>query len=212
MHIYPTKRIVNPNAKLFSHGENMPFTIIVDGPNFINDLHRHSKDKDYIMNTLSFPILQGLIQQRLRKEGLHSHPFLHTEFICSNKPQIGNFSGDERSKLLHKLGRQKGVSIREIPLSSEEGQEKGVDIFVFARMLEMGKRSYDIVLIARDKDYVPALEELTKRCVHTIVVGFDDGQYPEELINESYLFIDMNNLLGKMEEQIRLQIERETQI
>lgn len=183
----------NNNSKclLSSLVKNIPFTIIVDGPNFINELHRHNKDKDYIMNTLSFPILHELIQRRLRVEGLYSHPFLHTEFVCSDKEQIGDFSGDEREQLLTKLKREKGVSVRIVQLSSEEGQEKGVDMFIFARMLERGKPKHHIVLMTRDKDYVPGIEELTKRGIHTVLVGFDDGQYPEELINESYLFIDM---------------------
>lgn len=181
----------------------MPFTIIVDGPNFINELHRHNKGKDYIMNTLSFPILNGLIQERLRKEGLHSHPFLRAEFICSNKEQIGNFRGREREKLLDKLRCEKEVSVREVSLSSREGEEKGVDMYVFAKMLEMGDITYDIVLIARDRDYAPGIEALTRRGIHTVVIGFDDGEYPIELKNETYLFIDLQELLKEMEETIR---------
>jgi len=96
-----------------------------------------------------------------------------------------------------------GVVVREIKLSSKESKEKGVDMYVFARMLEMGNPTYDIVLITRDKDYVPGIEALTKRGIHTVVIGFDDGQYPKELINESYLFIDMQELLEEMEEIVR---------
>lgn len=181
----------------------MGFTIIVDGPNFINELLRHNKNKDYIMNKLSFPILHGLIQIRLRDAGLYSHPFLHTEFICSDKKQIGDFREGERDKLLDKLKHEKGVSVRIIQLSSEEGQEKGVDATIFAQMLERGTPTYHIVLITRDKDYVPMIEALTKRGIHTIVVGFDDGQYPIELVNESYLFIDLQELLDEMEKNIK---------
>ena len=189
----------------------MPFTIIVDGPNFVNELHRHGKDKEYIMNTFSFPILHGLIQRKLRERGLYNHPFLHTEFICSNKDQIGCFRGDEREELLNKLSRERGVSVREISLSFEEGQEKGVDMFVFVKMLEMGGPINHIVLIASDKDYVPAIEALTKRGIHTVVVGFDDGQFPEELINESYLFIDMQELLEEMIEERERRTQEENQ-
>ena len=186
----------------------MPFTIVIDGPNFINELHRHNKSKDYILNTLSLPILQGLIQSRLRDEGLHSHPFLRTEFICSNKEQIGSFSGNERKELLNKLRRQKGVSVRVIELSSNESEEKGVDMSVFATLLEMGNPTFDVVLVTRDRDYVPAIRALTKRGIHTVVIGFDDEQFPIELINESYLFIDMHELLEEMEETLRRTQER----
>jgi hypothetical protein len=41
---------------------------------------------------------------------------------------------------------------------------------------------------------------------HIVVVGFDDDTYPEDLINESYLFLDMGELLEEME---RKQIEIE---
>jgi len=38
--------------------------------------------------------------------------------------------------------------------------------------------------------------------MHTIVVGFDDGKFPEELVNESYLFLNMKELLDDMEKVI----------
>ncbi|MCX6647943.1 MAG: NYN domain-containing protein [Candidatus Bathyarchaeota archaeon] len=183
----------------------MPFTIVVDGPNFINDLHRHGKNKDYIMNTLSFPTLHGVIQRELGENGLYSHPFYHTEFICSNKPQIGELIEPERSELLHKLKHERGVIVKQVDLSSEHGQEKAVDMFVFSRMLQMGGSNDNkhVVLIASDKDYVPAVEALMSRGIHVIVVGFNDGEYPEQLINESYLFIDMQKLLNEMEDEIK---------
>lgn len=178
----------------------MPFSIVVDGPNFINDLLRHGKSKDYIMNELSFPVLHWIIQKELKIRGLHSHPFLGTEFICSNKEQLGLFKKDERKKFLDQLKRERGVRVREIKLSSEKGEEKGVDMTVFTTMLERGKdHSHDVVLIGRDKDYVPALQALTKKGINAITIGFDHDEYPIELTNESYLFLDMQELLGKME-------------
>ena len=189
----------------------MAFTIIVDGPNFINDLHRHGKDEDYIMNTLSFETLHVIIQKKLKEHGLFSHPFLHTEFICSNKEKLGRFEGKARERLLEKLRRETGVSVREISLSSVEGKEKGVDMTVFVRMLEMGKAypPHHIVLIASDKDYVPAIKTLTTLGIHTVLVGFDDGKYPTELINEAYLFLDLNQILNEMENKIKSHTKEE---
>ena len=89
--------------------------------------------------------------------------------------------------------------MRIVPLSSKSQQEKGVDMTVFATMLERGGLFTHIVLIGADRHYVPALNALTKRNIHTIIVGFDDGRFPEELINESYLFLDMKELLDEME-------------
>jgi len=181
----------------------VPFVIVIDGPNFINELHRHGKDTEYIMSKLSLPVLHAVIQKQLLKNGLYSHPFLHTEFICSNKPQIGEFRGTGRTRLLKKLMGERGVSVRIVELSSKGEQEKGVDMTVFATMLERGGLLTHVVLIGADRDYVPALNALTKRNIHTIVVGFKDERFVHLLINESYLFLDMQKSLDEMEKLIK---------
>jgi len=182
----------------------MGFTIIIDGPNFINDLHRHKKDKNYILNTFSFPIFHTIIQQKLKDEGLASHPFFGTQFICSNKDQIGAFREEEKNQLLTKLMREKGVHVKEINLSSKDSQEKAVDISVFAKMLEVGDGEHwkHVVLIASDKDYVPAIEALTNKGIHVVLIGFDDGDFPIELINQCFLFIDLGWIITEMEAQL----------
>jgi uncharacterized LabA/DUF88 family protein len=75
-------------------------------------------------------------------------------------------------------------------------------------MLEMGPLSiphYDpwryVVLISSDSDYVPAIRLLSRMGTHTIVAGFrklKDKEYPIELINESYLFIEMSEIIDIM--------------
>jgi len=186
----------------------MPVTIIVDGPNFINALHREGKDIDYILNTLSFSTLHGLIQNRLNRSGLVGHPFLHTYFICSDKKQIGPFKNEDRAKIIDKIKKELGVSVVEIKQSETSGgPEKEVDMQVFIHMLEMGPLSLNpsewkhICLISADKDYVPAVKILSKLGTHTVVVGFntDKTKFPIELINESYLFIELSDLLKEME-------------
>jgi uncharacterized LabA/DUF88 family protein len=144
-----------------------------------------------------------LIQRGLFDNGLYSHPFFHTEFICSNLRQIGNFKGKERDELLKKLMNETGVSVRQVDLSSKGEHEKGVDMTVFATMLERGGIYTHVVLIGADRDYVPALNALTKRNIHTIVVGFKDEKFTDLLINECYLFLDLKELLDKMEEIIK---------
>lgn len=183
----------------------MGFTIIIDGPNFINDLHRHGKDKNYILNIFSFPSFHGIIQQKLREEGLASHPFYGTQFICSNKDQIGEFREEEKTQLLTKLMREKGVHVKEVNLSSTESREKAVDITVFSKMLEVGDSEHwkHVVLIASDKDYVPAIEALTNKGIHVILIGFDDGNFPISLINQCYLFLDLGWIITEMETQLQ---------
>lgn len=91
------------------------------------------------------------------------------------------------------------------------GKEEQVDMSVFICMLEMGplarpenegtREWRHIVLISSDSDYVPAIRMLSQMGVHTVVIGFDSKEhlYPIELINESYLFLDMAEILVEME-------------
>lgn len=180
----------------------MAFSIVVDGHNFINDLNRHDKGKDYILNRLSFPFLHGAIQKRLKSEGLYSHPFVHTEFVCSDHGEIGPFKGAERNDLLKKLRNEKGVTVLEIPHHTKK--QKGVDFTVFIRMMTLARspvQPHEIVLFASDTDYVPAMRLLSEQGTHVIIVGFKTGTcyLNEGLVNESYLSIDLGELLKEME-------------
>jgi len=186
----------------------MGFVIIVDGPNFLNDLNRNGKDMDYVMNTLSFPTLHNIIQDKLNKHGLRGHPFIHTYFVCSDRGRIGEFRGEDKERFLNKLRIERGVTVDEIKQSPKKGKEQEVDMSVFIRMLEMGplaRPHYEewrhIVLMASDKDYVPAIRMLSQMGVHTVVVGFDSkaDPYPIELKNESYLFLELGEILREME-------------
>ena len=184
----------------------MAFSIIVDGHNFINDLERYGKDKDYILKKLSFPILQEIIQDKLKTEKLYSHPFIHTEFVCSNKGQIGPFKEEpERNELIKKLNNEKGVTVLEI--IQHTNKQKGVDLTVFIRMMTLIKSSvqpHHIVLFASDTDYVPALRLLAEQGTHVIIVGFKNTTPPLSigLINESYLSLDLGELLEQMEKEV----------
>lgn len=180
----------------------MAFSIIIDGHNFLNDLDRHGKDKGYILNKLSLPTLYSLIQKRLKSERLASHPYIRTEFICSDRGRIGAFDGGERATLIRKLKNEKGVTVVEVPQCTKD--QKGVDFTVFIRMMTLIKsptQPYHIVLFASDTDYVPAIRLIAEQGTHVIIVGFKDEEpvLKEELINESYLSIDLSELLEQME-------------
>ena len=87
-----------------------------------------------------------------------------------------------------------------------------MDMSVFIRMLEMGALATPqndpwrhVVLIASDSDYVPAIRMLSTMGTHTIVVGFrtlGDKKFPLELINESFLFLEMSQILLQMEHDV----------
>jgi uncharacterized LabA/DUF88 family protein len=61
---------------------------------------------------------------------------------------------------------------------------------------------HEIVLFTSDTDYVPALRLLAEQGTHVIIVGFKTGtsSLNEGLINESYLSLDLGELLKNMEE------------
>ena len=167
-----------------------------------SDLDRHSKDKDYILNKLSFPILQTVVQQRLTSEGLYSHPFIRTEFICSDKGEIGAFKGDERKQLITKLQNEKGVTVLEVKHHTKK--QKGVDLTVFIRMMTLAQSKHQphaIVLFSSDTDFVPAIRLIAEQGIHVVTVGFKTVPNPlhADLINESYLSIDLGALLEEME-------------
>lgn len=157
----------------------MVFVIIVDGPNFINDLYRNSKDVSYILDTLSFPIIHDIIQDKLNRHGLSGYPFIHTYFVCSDRGRIGYLNGEDKERLLHKLRSEQGVTVDEIRQSHRKGKEQQVDMSVFIRMLEMGPLAIPhndpwrhIILVASDSDYAPAIRLLSTMGTHTITIGF----------------------------------------
>ncbi len=180
----------------------MAFSIVIDGHNFINDLVRHDKDIDYLLNKLSFPILQTVVQQRLVSEGLYGHPFIRTEFICSDKGEIGTFKGENRKQLITKLQNEKGVTVLEV--SHHTRKQKGVDLTIFIRMMTLTKSQHQphaIVLFSSDTDFVPAIRLIAEQGIHVVIVGFKTEPNPlnTDLINESYLSIDLGELLEEME-------------
>jgi hypothetical protein len=58
--------------------------------------------------------------------------------------------------------------------------------------------------ISSDKDFVPAIRTRCTMRVHTGVVGFNNHEqtYPIELVNESFLFLDLGEILKEMESDI----------
>src|SRR5262245_23511747 len=119
----------------------MALSIVVDGHNFINDLDRNGKGKEYIQQ-LSCPILHDIIKERLNSVGCYSHPFIHKEFISFDHGRISTFKQTERNELIKKLKNEMGVTVREVPQHTsrnEKEKQKGVDFTVFIRMMMLSK-------------------------------------------------------------------------
>ncbi|OQY45586.1 MAG: hypothetical protein B6240_08615 [Desulfobacteraceae bacterium 4572_87] len=156
------------------------------------------------MNKLCFPILHALFQRKLKFEGLYSHPFTRTEFVCSAYGKIGPFKGEERPEIIGKLKNERGVTVVEVPHQTK--RQKGVDFTVFIRMMTLAKsliQPHEIVLFASDTDYVPAIRLLAEQGTHVVIVGFKTGKSSlnEGLVNESYLSLDLGELLEAMEKE-----------
>lgn len=151
-----------------------------------------------------FPTFRKTIQARLKELGLSHKPFMGTEFICSNKKQLGPFMGRRRTKYIQKLKREQGISVTEVGLSTPAaGQEKGVDTTVITKMFEASEnlgRKCEIVLVASDRDYIPPTQVLRRWGCHVINVAFDDANHSDDQINESFMFLNLTEILKRMDE------------
>ena len=122
---------------ILNEDEKMGFVIVVDGPNFINDLHRFGKDVDYIMNTFSFHVIHGIIQRQLNIQGLRGHPFIHNYFVVADRGRLGDFKNEQKIRFLEKLSNEQGIIVDQVVQSHKRGEQQ-VDMSVFIRILEMG--------------------------------------------------------------------------
>jgi uncharacterized LabA/DUF88 family protein len=167
------------------------FCIIVDGTNFINRLFEMGKGKSFVLNELSFPKIAEAIQRLLKDNGL---PALYngTYFYCPNK-KISNLTKDETDQFLDKLRHERGVTVEQVGIITD-GKEKALDTSIIIRMFEIIDYYDIVVLLASDRDYIPAFELLRKKGKYIITVGCKEN-HPIELINKSYLFLEIENIL-----------------
>ncbi len=68
--------------------------------------------------------------------------------------------------------------------------EKGVDIAIATRLIEVSENCEIICLLSSDKDYIPVLEYLKRKGKYIVTIGISE-KHPVELKNLSYLFIDI---------------------
>lgn len=181
----------------------MPFSIIIDGPNFISRL-KEKKGQDYIMNNFDFGRFHHYIQKRLTEAHLNSVPFVHTYFICSDGGSIGTFDESMRDDLLRKIRHSKGVTVVEVKQHTSKSRgEKGVDMTVLTKAIDCFNSSanHEIVIITQDSDFVPAIQCLTQLNAHVIICGFfhKNSNTDEQLINVSYDYIDLKKIIAQVE-------------
>jgi uncharacterized LabA/DUF88 family protein len=77
-------------------------------------------------------------------------------------------------------------------------------------MFEVQNFYETVVLVASDKDYVPAIEVLRTWGKYVIPVGYSD-KHPTELINFSYLFLDIDDIFAYAKKKKPFVIEKTKQ-
>ena len=187
----------------------MRFCIIIDGPNFINRLLEHGVSKEYILNVFSLFKFAENIKGILKTKGLEFQLFPGIDFYCSKK-NLSQLNQQETDKLLDKFRKETGVTVHRISLKTDK-EEKGVDSSVITRMFEVQNFYETVVLVASDKDYVPTIELLRTWGKYVITVGYSDKTHPTELINFSYLFLDINDIFASAKKKKPLVIEKTKQ-
>ena len=173
--------------------------VIVDGPNFISRLIDIGIDKDLITTKLSINALwNNLLKHTLRKEFPNLLLTPGVEFYCSPKrpgSTSDKLSEDQWISLQERISRENAVSVNKIEIRSRN--EKGLDIAIATRMIELSEICDIICLASSDKDFIPAIEYLKRRGKYIVTIGIDI-KHPPELRNLSYLYIDAKSFLSKV--------------
>lgn len=171
----------------------MRYSVIVDGPNFISRLIGFGFDCDKIANGISLNnfLING-IRPHFQNEFSMGVISIGLEFIYSKKlpgPKGNKLNADQWKQFLSRSSKQNAVYLNLIDISSSH--EKGVDVAVATRLIEVAENCEIICLVSSDNDYIPVLEYLKKKGKYVCTAGFDDS-HSVELKNLSYLFIDLH--------------------
>jgi len=177
----------------------MKYNVVIDGPNFISRLIEFGIDNEFITKEFSLNQFLNLsIKHTIRKE-FGSVLSLGLEFFCSLKlpgPQSNKLTKDQWSDFKKRVSSENAVYVKEIE-SFRSNEEKGVDIAVATRLIEISEQCEIICLVSQDEDFIPVLEYLKRKGKYIIIVGLED-KCPTKLKNLSYLFININNHLQRI--------------
>ncbi|MEE9506158.1 MAG: NYN domain-containing protein [Thermoplasmata archaeon] len=177
------------------------FAMVVDGPNFVNDLFRFGTGKQFIVQELSLGSMLTFVQKQVRNY-IGTWRTTGLDFYYSGDPEARFLSGDnkltpeEMDRFLKRQKEETGVRVHEVALRKRARREKGVDVSVVTRLFEMKEVCETVVLVSSDTDYVPALETLSRIGRFAVTAGFQEN-YRIELKNASFMFIDLSELYSK---------------
>jgi uncharacterized LabA/DUF88 family protein len=187
-------------------GEIVKHSIIIDGPNLISRIIEKGIDKNgfvesFSLSTFITAVGSGL-EHSLQSQLKQSSSLLGVEFYCSNKlpgPHGNKLSKQQWEVLTERLSKEDLVSVDKITIPGTH--EKGVDVAVAVRLVEVSEICDVVCLVASDKDYVPVLQYLKRKGKYIITMGVE-AKHPIELINLSYLFIDITTHLENLKKEI----------
>jgi uncharacterized LabA/DUF88 family protein len=112
------------------------------------------------------------------------------EFIYSQKrpgKKKEKLTEEQWKSLIERFSNPTSTYLNKVDIISKNS-EKGVDIAVAIRMVELAEFCDIICLVSSDKDYIPVLEYLRRKGKLVVTIGAKQN-YPLELKNLSYLYI-----------------------
>jgi hypothetical protein len=164
--------------------------IVVDGPNYINEIMRLGIRKEFLANQLSLRGILTLLDVRVREIPNISGQCETVDFVCSQKrfgPTSARFTEAEQLKFLQRIKAEIGVYVQEVTIPGT--REKGVDTTVAGLIGDYAGESPCIVLVSSDRDYIPTLSRIKRKC-KVILVSFSDA-FPIDLKNAAYATLDL---------------------
>lgn len=177
----------------------MAYSVIIDGPNFISRLIDNGLDKDFIAEKFS---LNNFLVEEIRialKKEFGADSALGLEFFYSQKipgPTKNKMTNNQWLKFIERESKENAVYLRKVEIDSDK--EKGVDIAVAVRLIEVAEKCTVVCLVSSDKDFLPALEYLKNKGTYICTAGASK-LHPIELKNVSYFFIDITHYLEKIQ-------------
>ena len=183
----------------------MRYCVIVDYPNLISRIIDLDVPSENISKRLSLNVLLNHeIKHKIREE-LGSVLTEGIEIFCSERlpgPKGKKLNKQQNQEIIERLSNENAVYINKVKISSNN--EKGVDIAIATRMIELSENCEIICLLSSDKDFIPVLEYLKRKGKYIVTIGVSE-KHPIELKNLSYLFIDVKSHFMALSPYINLQ-------
>ena len=171
----------------------MRYCIIVDYPNLISRIIDLDISSELISKRLSLnTILNHEIKHEIKREFGQAYT-IGIEVFCSDKlpgPPKKKLNKEQNQAIIERLSNENAVYINKVKIASNN--EKGVDIAIATRLIEVSENCEIICLFSSDKDFIPVLEYLKRKGKYIVTIGVSE-KHPIELKNLSYLFIDIKN-------------------